>query len=336
MRLFGAIEKYDSQDDGSVLIAGIASSELQDSQGEIISADAMRKALPEWMAWGNIREQHSRNAVGKAISADVNPDGKTRISAKIVDTEAVKKIKAGIYKGFSIAGECLSKMANVVTRLSLSEISICDRPVNPECVFSIWKAEKPQPEITKSMDSKLFAKALKLPETATEQEIIDAIVKATATPPAPAATAPTIEAIQSTIEKAIKAATDPLSSKLVALEARASQDAKTIEKAEKKTLIDQASREGKIVPLTDAEIYGEGDKPGVSVDLLKSMIGKLQKSVPLAPAARFKVKDVEKSVEELTVEERTQLCKSAKANAAVEIGRLMKADPNARFLPAQN
>lgn len=327
MRLFGAIEKYDSQDDGSVIICGVASSELLDKQGDIISADAMRKALPEWMTWGNIREQHSMNAVGKATRAEVDMDGKTRITATIVDSEAVKKIKAGVYRGFSVAGECLSKMANVVTRLSLSEISICDRPVNPECVFSIWKAEKPQPQnqpINKGMiDPKFIAKALSLPDTATEAEIAEKFLArlAPAQPQTPPA-APTLEQIQ----KAIKDSNEPLLSKITALETRASADAKTIEKAEKKTLVDQASREGKVVPLTDAEIYGEGDKPGISADLLKSMIGKLQKSVPVSGPVRIKVNDVEKPIEDLNPEERKQLAKAARQTASLEIGRLIKAN----------
>ena len=45
MRLYGVIQKVEPQDDGTVRVHGIASSEVTDDQGEIVRADAMRAAV---------------------------------------------------------------------------------------------------------------------------------------------------------------------------------------------------------------------------------------------------------------------------------------------------
>lgn len=146
MRLFGAIEKFDRQADGTLVVSGVASSESLDSDGEITSSDAIRKALPDWMKWGNIREMHKASAVGRAIGAEVDTEGNTRVTALIVDSEAIKKVENKVYRGFSIGGTALSKHKNVITRLQLSEISLVDRPANPDCIFKLWKAEKAEPD----------------------------------------------------------------------------------------------------------------------------------------------------------------------------------------------
>jgi hypothetical protein len=140
MQLNGTIQKFEPQSDGSVIIEGVASSPTVDSDGETITADAMRKAIPDYLRWGNVREMHSPSAVGVALDCGVDASGVTRLRAKIIDSEACKKVRAGVYKAFSIGGKVLAKLGNAITSLSLTEISICDRPSNPECAFSIWKA----------------------------------------------------------------------------------------------------------------------------------------------------------------------------------------------------
>ena len=44
MRLYGAIHKVEPQDDGTVRVHGIATTEAVDDQGEIVRAAAMRTA----------------------------------------------------------------------------------------------------------------------------------------------------------------------------------------------------------------------------------------------------------------------------------------------------
>src|SRR5207248_11246668 len=64
------------------------------------------------------------------------------LGARIVDAEAWEKVTAGVYKGFSIGGHVTGRDPadrKVITGLALTEISIVDRPANPEAVFDCWK-----------------------------------------------------------------------------------------------------------------------------------------------------------------------------------------------------
>ena len=55
MRLYGAIQKVEPQDDGTVRVYGIATSEAVDEQGEIVRADAIRAAIPDYMRFPALR-----------------------------------------------------------------------------------------------------------------------------------------------------------------------------------------------------------------------------------------------------------------------------------------
>ena len=49
IKLYGDIAKSEDQDDGTVKVWGYASSTAVDSDGESITADAMKAALPDYM-----------------------------------------------------------------------------------------------------------------------------------------------------------------------------------------------------------------------------------------------------------------------------------------------
>ena len=143
MILYGELTKIEPLDDGSIRVHGVASSGGRDSSGEVVSPDAMRKALPDYMAFGAIREMHQLRAAGAALHAEVGEDGATRLSAHIVDPLAVRKVKAGVYKGLSIGGKVLARDPadpSLITAIRLDEISLVDRPCNPEAVIDLWKA----------------------------------------------------------------------------------------------------------------------------------------------------------------------------------------------------
>ena len=162
MKLFGVIEKVSDQEDGTILVEGYASSEVVDCDGEVIKASAMEAALPDYMKFANIREMHQPKAAGVAIDAAVQSDGRTWLKTHIVDAEAVKKVKAGVYKGFSIGGRVTDRDEadkNIITGIRLSEISLVDRPANPSAVFACWKGEgleaekDPAPEPVKTEEA---------------------------------------------------------------------------------------------------------------------------------------------------------------------------------------
>jgi hypothetical protein len=143
MQLYGAIEKVEPQDDGTVRVHGIATSETVDDQGEIVRAEAIRAALPDYMRFPALREMHQLLAAGTTLEAEVGDDGTTRIVAHVVDPVAVAKVKNQVYRGFSIGGRVTQRDAGnpkAITGLVLSEISLVDRPANPEAVFDCWKA----------------------------------------------------------------------------------------------------------------------------------------------------------------------------------------------------
>lgn len=148
-KLYAEIAKMEAQDDGTVKVWGYASSEAVDSDGEIIAAEAMKAAIPDYMKFGAVREMHGSNAAGTAIEINVEDDGRTFFGAHIVDPVAVTKVKTGVYKGFSIGGSVTSRdelNKSQITGLKLTEISLVDRPANPDAVFTCFKADKPKDE----------------------------------------------------------------------------------------------------------------------------------------------------------------------------------------------
>lgn len=132
---------FQKKDGDERIVEGYATSEQLDSQGEIIKIDAIKKALPDYMKYANIREMHQWSAVGKAISATIDDSKKTMyLVAKVIDDVAWAKVKEGVYNGFSIGGKILKRVGNEIEELTLSEISLVDRPANPAAIFSLVKS----------------------------------------------------------------------------------------------------------------------------------------------------------------------------------------------------
>jgi len=145
MKVFAAITKVEDNADGTITVEGIASTESTDTDGEVVKAAAIEAALPEFMRYGtgNMREMHQPLAAGTIDKADVI-DGMTHITGTVVDPVAITKVKAGVYKGFSIGGKVTSRddlNKKHVTGVKLVEISLVDRPANPDAVISMWKSE---------------------------------------------------------------------------------------------------------------------------------------------------------------------------------------------------
>ncbi len=146
LRQFMPFTKAEDNDDGTLTVTGIASSEAIDSAGEIIRADAIRAALPGFFLHGTgaLREMHQLSAAGTVDEAQVDDANKTVISATVVDPLAIKKIKSGVYKGFSIGGRVTKRNSDnrkVIEGLSLTEISLVDRPCCPDAVLDTWKVD---------------------------------------------------------------------------------------------------------------------------------------------------------------------------------------------------
>jgi HK97 family phage prohead protease len=143
IRFFMPIAKVDKE---QRMVWGYASTEALDLDGEIVSKGAVEKALPAYMEWRNVREMHRNSAVGVAKETNVDDKG-LYLGAKIRDDDAWAKCVPDddghrVYNGFSIGGRKIAKSGNTITELELIEISLVDRPANPECRIEVSKAAK--------------------------------------------------------------------------------------------------------------------------------------------------------------------------------------------------
>jgi phage head maturation protease len=137
-KLYAEITKVDA---ALRLVSGYASTEALDSQNEIIRIEAISGALDDYMKFANIREMHQPSAVGIAEEASIDSKG-LYLSVKVVDDNAWAKVVGKVYKGFSIGGRVTKRDPDddsIITGLRLSEISLVDRPANPEALFEVFK-----------------------------------------------------------------------------------------------------------------------------------------------------------------------------------------------------
>jgi phage head maturation protease len=177
-KIYGSICKVEDQDDGTIMVYGIASSESRDGVGEIILAEAMRGALPDYTRFPALREMHQPMAAGRVVEVDVDDDGVTHIAAHVVDPIAIVKVRTGVYAGFSIGGKVLKRDPQdrtVITALKLIEISLVDSPCNPDAILSMWKADMSD---FKPESAEVIARAKTLAKAAGTQRFKDYLFEA--------------------------------------------------------------------------------------------------------------------------------------------------------------
>jgi len=136
------------KDDKLHMVYGYATTEALDSQGEIVSKDAIKNAMADYMKWANVRVMHQPKAIGKTKEASIDEKG-MYVGIKVVDKDEWEKVEEGVYNGFSIGGRVKQMIANEITELTLSEISLVDRPANPECKFDVYKADNINMDVEK-------------------------------------------------------------------------------------------------------------------------------------------------------------------------------------------
>jgi predicted transcriptional regulator len=143
-------------------VSGFASLDNVDRHGDIVTADASKKAFENFR--GNIREMHGPSAVGKMIDfkedAFFDKASGKKYSGVYVTAyiskgaqDAWEKVLDGTYSGFSIGGNIVdAKMEKadggdeerrVIHNYDLHELSLVDSPANPLAnFFSIQKMAK--------------------------------------------------------------------------------------------------------------------------------------------------------------------------------------------------
>ena len=158
-----------------LIVAGYASVELVDKQGDMIT----RKALKEYMEepkYRNVQLAHSNIQVGEVIPSYTDSEG--RLWKSEVDDagmfvvvnlrtdiekarEVAAEIRKGSLRGFSIGGQAFKRVRKSdakhgdyqeISKLELHEITICEKGINPEATFRILKEDKENNKVKKMTD----------------------------------------------------------------------------------------------------------------------------------------------------------------------------------------
>jgi hypothetical protein len=170
------------------LVEGFASSSRWDTQDDIVDPAGFKRALPDFMKWANLREMHENIASGTVLTcepviADITlidgsilkydaksrsvtlPDGDeivdpVHIIAHVEDDGTWAKVKKKILKGFSIGGKAVDwvmeqvagadKLVRRITDLLLTEISLVDRPANPDARVLVFKRYQSDAEVAEA------------------------------------------------------------------------------------------------------------------------------------------------------------------------------------------
>ena len=152
----------------NLVIGGYASIEIVDKQNDLITLEALEKAVKDFMSeksYRNVMSNHSNVQVGEVIeqyrdsNGTLHKTGVDGVGFYVVikmrdDIEKAKEINRGIRKGtlrsFSIGGQAISKRErkseeygeyNEIDNLELHEVTICEKGINPEAKFDILKAK---------------------------------------------------------------------------------------------------------------------------------------------------------------------------------------------------
>jgi hypothetical protein len=149
---FLPITKVDTTPEGHRLVTGTVSTERVDLDGQIADYEWAKKEAQGWFEIGNVREQHSRSAAGKALDLQLDDANKTiSVTAKIIDPIAIAKVDEKVYTGFSFGAKNVPGNPVRVIKDAQApggrivggkwiEISLADRPANPDAVITLVKA----------------------------------------------------------------------------------------------------------------------------------------------------------------------------------------------------
>jgi len=153
---------------GELFVAGYASVDMVDKQGDRIPTNALKKAFGQFMgnkAFRNVQLAHSGIQVGEVV--DSHTDSQGRVWKSEVDDhglfvvckirndiqkarEVQKQIRSGDLRAFSIGGQALFRVSKTtpelgshreITDLELHEITLCKKGINPESTYTILKMD---------------------------------------------------------------------------------------------------------------------------------------------------------------------------------------------------
>jgi HK97 family phage prohead protease len=153
---------------GDLVVAGYASVEMVDKQGDLITRDALKNAFDGFMKsqeFRNVQLAHSNIQVGSVIDSYTDSSGRLWKSGvddaglfvviKVRDDiekarEVANEIRKGSLRGFSIGGQAFKRVNKSdsqhgdyteISKLELHEVTICEKGINPEATFRILKED---------------------------------------------------------------------------------------------------------------------------------------------------------------------------------------------------
>lgn len=161
--------------DNGLVIAGYASVEMVDKQGDLITTGALKGAFDNFMkaeGFRNVQLAHSNIQVGEVIPQYTDSSGRLWKSGvddaglfvviQVRDDiekarEVANEIRKGALRGFSIGGQAFKRMRKAdsehgdyteISKLELHEVTICEKGINPEATFRILKEDTTMTEST--------------------------------------------------------------------------------------------------------------------------------------------------------------------------------------------
>ena len=162
-----------------LVVAGYASVELVDKQGDLITRSALKDAFKKFMSdpkYSNVQLAHSNIQVGEVIpsytdnegrfwKSEVDDAGMFVVVKLRNDIEKAREVAAEIRKGnlagFSIGGQAFKRVHKAdanhgsyqeISKLELHEITICEKGINPEATFKILKEDTQNNKVSKMTD----------------------------------------------------------------------------------------------------------------------------------------------------------------------------------------
>lgn len=189
------IVKMDRDENGDLIVYGKATGPDLDLDEQRCDPGWLKKAMPDWMSWGNVREMHQPVVAG--VGLELTEDGDSWfLKSKVVDANVATKLEAGAYKGQSIGIKNAKVLKDAtapggrIVGGTIVEVSYVDRPCLPTATCAIVKMAggelRPvdelgglvelEPEATEPILQADAAKAAELTE-AEREEVLD-IIKA--------------------------------------------------------------------------------------------------------------------------------------------------------------
>ena len=151
-----------------LVVAGYASVEMVDKQGDLITKNALKDAFDKFMkspGFRNVQLAHSNIQVGEVVPNYTDTGGrvwKSEVDETVMfvviklrdDIEKAREVAAEIRKGnlksFSIGGQAFERVNKSdgtrgdyreISRMELHEVTICEKGINPEAQFRILKED---------------------------------------------------------------------------------------------------------------------------------------------------------------------------------------------------